>query len=292
MTNGIDLASIAEPDLALDLAFTFVSPELRAAVLAHYEHAAEPIALNFPHVPVVAANYPNGIDHQPTYTASWHKPLPQTVPFAEVGPAGARKRYAAIDRNALLWLVHRGAVGFESWTPSSGDPERVGHARILLSARGGADHHQLADALLAVRAELARRGARAIPVLDGRDGAALFVPLADEPEYEPVRTWLHAVANAAAAGNPALLTTETHPSAPRVHLAVSSNVVGRFSSLPYTLAGTPTLPMVTPLDWSEVGSVHNGAFTAANGAARIAQGDCFARESAAIGPQAFAAFTA
>lgn len=50
--------------------------------------------------------------------------------------------------------------------------------------------------------------------------------------------------------------------------------------------------MVTPLDWAEVGRVRNGAFTAANGAARIAQGDPFARQSAAIGSQAFAAFTA
>ncbi len=36
--------------------FRFVSPELRAAALAHDEHTADAIALSFPHVPVAAAD--------------------------------------------------------------------------------------------------------------------------------------------------------------------------------------------------------------------------------------------
>ncbi len=84
-------------------------------------------------------------------------------------------------------------------------------------------------------------------MLDGRHGAALFTPFADRPAYEALRHWLHGVADAAVAQSPALLTTETHPTAPRIHVAVSSNAVGRCSSLPYTLAGTPQLGMVTPI---------------------------------------------
>jgi hypothetical protein len=63
--------------------------------------------------------------------------------------------------------------------------------------------------------------------------------------------------------------------------------VGRYSSLPYTLAGTPELGMVTPIDWSELGSVHNGTITAATSAARLALGDRFAQAAASIGSQAF-----
>jgi DNA primase len=262
-------------------------PQTRAAVLAHYEHAADVIALNFPHAPVVAVGYPQGFGKDPSYTATWHKPLPKTIPYVDVGPADALKRYAAIDRNALLWLVHRGAVGFESWTPSPRDPESVGHARVLLSPRNGATQEQLAYAMLALRMQLFERGAEAIAVLDGRHGAALFVPFADLPTYEAVRLWLHAVANAAVAQCPTLLTAETHPTAARIHIAVSSNAVGRCSSLPYTLAGTPELGMVTPIDWSELGAIHNGTITAANGAKRLALGDRFAQEAAVIGNQFF-----
>jgi DNA primase len=262
-------------------------PQTRAAVLAHYEHAAEVIALDFPLAPVVAIGYPKGFGEDPSYTASWHQPLPKTIPYVDVGPANALKRYAAIDRNALLWLVHRGAVGFESWTPSPRDPDSVGYARVLLSPRNGATQEQLAYAMLDLRGQLRERHAEAIAILDGRHGAALFVPFADLPAYEAVRLWLHAVANAAAEHSPALLTTETHPKEARIHIAVSSNAVGRCSSLPYTLAGTPELGMVTPIDWSELGSIHNGTITAANSAKRLALGDRFTQEAAVIGLQPF-----
>ncbi len=262
-------------------------PATRTAVLAHYEHAAALIALDFPLAPVVALGYPRGFGEEPSYTASWHKPLPRTIPHVDVESAGGLKRYAAIDRNALLWLVHRGAVGFESWTPSPRDPQKVGYARVLLSPRNGATQEQLTHAMLAVRTELSEHRAESIAVLDGRHGAALFVPFADLPAYEAVRDWLHAVARAAAERKPALLTVETHPAAALIHIAVSSNAVGRYSSLPYTLAGTPELGMVTPIDWSELGSVHNGTITAATSAARLALGDRFAQSAASIGSQAF-----
>ena len=265
-----------------------LAPQTRGAVLAHYEHVADTLALDFPHVPVCPVYYPNGLGEKPQYTAAWHKELPATIPFVDVGPADERKRYAAVDADALLWLVHRGAVGFDSWTPSPRDPERIGYARILLSPRAGATQEQLAEALQALRTVLTARGAQAVPVLDGRHGAALFLPFADLPAYADVRHWLHGVADAAVAERPALLATEPKPSAARIHLAVSSNAVGRYSSLPYTLAGTPELGMVTPIGWDELGRVHNGTYTAANSAERLAQGDRFAQGAVAIGNQRFA----
>jgi DNA primase len=48
----------------------------------------------------------------------------------------------------------------------------------------------------------------------------------------------------------------------RVHLAVKSNAVGRFSSLPYSLVGDPRLGMVTPVEWDELAGIDNGMFTA------------------------------
>ena len=263
-------------------------PPAQHAVLAHYERAAELIALDFPLAPVVAVNYPKGFGEEPSYTSAWHRPLPKSIPFVDVGPPDDRKRYVAADRDALLWLVHRGAVGFDSWTPSPQDPERVGYARVLLSPRGGATQDQLPYAMLALQTALFSRGAETIAVLDGRHGAALFTPFADRPAYEALRHWLHGVADAAVAQSPTLLTTETHPTAPRIHVAVSSNAVGRCSSLPYTLAGTPQLGMVTPISWTELGTVHNGTVTAANSAQRLALGDRFAQEAVVIGNQFFA----
>ena len=140
-----------------------LAPSVRAAVLAHYERAVDMIAANFPLAPVVPIYYPNGFDKDPHYGGSVHEPLPKTIPWVEIAEEPHPRRYVAVDANALLWLVHRGAVGFCSWTPSAHDPERVGCARIVLSPRGGATAEMVSAAMLALRVALIDRGVKAIP---------------------------------------------------------------------------------------------------------------------------------
>ncbi|HTD35028.1 MAG TPA: hypothetical protein VK665_15290, partial [Candidatus Elarobacter sp.] len=73
----------------------------------------------------------------------------------------------------------------------------------------------------------------------------------------------------------------------RVHVNVGSNAVGRFSSLPYALIGSTHLGMVTPIDWNELGVVHNGYYTATNSAERLRQGDTFHRLAHELQDQRF-----
>jgi len=265
-----------------------LTDEQKAVVLGHYDRAAPLIVASFAGVPVVAAEYIDGVGGPAVFTASWHKPLPPSIPHIDIGPPPAAKRYVAVAVNSLLWLVHRNAVGFGSWTPTPRDPERVGFARILLSRRNGATPEQLHEAMLALRSALSSSGAESIPVLDGVDGAALFIPFQDAPAYDAVRTWLHAVVASAVAAHPTLLTEEPHAAKALIHISVTTNAVGRFSTLPYCIQGTATLPMVTPIEWNELGTFTNGAVTAANSAERLAKADVFAREAQAHAAQRFA----
>ena len=131
-------------------------------------------------------------------------------------------------------------------------------------------------------------GVEAVPVLNGVDGATLFIPFSDAPSYEAVRTWLHEVASEAVTRNATLYTTDVHDrTSPRIHVDVSSNAVGHFSSLPYALIGTPQLGMVTPIHWNELGVVHNGQFNAGNSGERLAQGNVFAEAAAPLAHQRF-----
>jgi DNA primase len=160
----------------------------------------------------------------------------------------------------------------------------------VLAPHCGATPEHVSLAMLALREILTARGIGAIPVLDGFVGAALFVPFADAPAYGDVRAWLHVVANAAVFRNANLLTTDEHEHQhPRVHVNVGSNAVGRFSSLPYALIGSPQLGMVTPIEWTEVGIVHNGHYTAENSADRLSQGDVFQRLATPLAAQRFGA---
>jgi DNA primase len=267
-----------------------LAASVRAAVLAHYERAADLIAANFPLAPVIPIYYPNGFDRPRQYGGSLHEPLPKTIPSVDITEEPHPRRYVAVDANALLWLVHRLAVGFCSWTPSAHDPHRVGFARIVLSPRGGATGEQASAAMLAMRGALSDRRVNAIPVLEA-DGAALFIPFADSPAYDDVRAWLHDLADAAIVRHAVLLTADTHDhSKKRVHVNVGSNAVGRFSSLPYALLGSPDLHMTTPIDWKELerGTIRHGQITAANSADRLAQGDVFHRLAGELASQRFA----
>ena len=144
------------------------------------------------------------------------------------------------------------------------------------------------SALAALRAMLHEDRLEAIPVLDGHDGAALFVPFGDIPLYDAVREWLHAFCKRAVERHAALLTevADEAERGNRVHLAVKSNAVGHFSSVPYSLVGDPRLGMVTPVEWDELAGIDNGMFTAHNSAERL-QRDVFAKMTAAIGLQRF-----
>jgi DNA primase len=252
-------------------------PSYRAAVVTHYERAAPLMIANFPLSPVTPVAYPQGLDHDPRYDAPVHYAPPPHLTTIKLSEAHKHHRYPALDEHAVRWFItERDAVDFCSWTPSASDPERVGYARIILGPRGGATREHVVEAMDAVHRVLGDSGIDAIPLLDGFAGAALFIPFDDTPEYEPVRAWLHGVAETAVERNGELLSTDAHDhQTQRVHVNVGSNAVGRYSSLPYALVASPHLGMVTPVDWGELNSVVNAHYTAANSAERLALGDVF-----------------
>ena len=235
------------------------STELQKAhILEHYRRAAPLMALDFPHVPVAAAWHDHGLGKPATFSGGWPQ-LPETIVHVEVTTSSGRHLYPGLTENAVLWLAHAGAVGIESWTPNPRDPESVGYARVLLRPCGAMGEQELKYAMLAMRTALQECGLRAVPVLDGHDGAALFVPFGDLPLYDDVRAWLHRLCASAAERHPALLTCAPNEQAgDRVHLSVRTNAVGQHSQLPYSLAGNLGLHMVTPIEWNELGEVDNG----------------------------------
>jgi DNA primase len=273
-------------------AFRATEPQ-QHAILAHYERVAPLIVANFPHAPLVVSYYPDGLGTQPTYSGgTWTKPLPESIPRTTVTTRSGVHTYPTCAVNTILWLLHHYGVGIHSWTPSKDDPEAVGVARILFTPVGHAGQPLLKEALLALRSVLRERGVDAVPLYEGED-AALFIPLADAPPYEPVRAWLHDVVDTAIARHPTLLVRESRPheqhNVPRIECTVASNAVGHHSRLPYALSGDPDLPMVTPFDWSELNTLHNGQITAANAEERLAaKGDLYATLAATLAHQRFA----
>lgn len=265
----------------------------RRAILAHYERFAPLIAANFPTIPLVFEQHPNGLGGNAHY--SNRNPiapmLPGVTPVTVHTTTGAHVYPACDEFSILAYVNHWNADGVHSWTPVPGNPEAVRCARIQLKPENSASQRDLHDALILVRDILRAHRAEAIPLSGGRD-AALFIPFVDAPAYPAVRQWLHAITDEAHAQHPQIRGehhAREHRTEPDIELTVRHNAPGEHSRLPYSLTGAPDLPMLTPFDWSELDALPNGYYTAANAEERLAQGDVFKRLTDNLADQTFAA---
>jgi bifunctional non-homologous end joining protein LigD len=263
---------------------------IREKLLLHYGRVAGWIAANFDHAPLVAEYYPHGLDGDEVYSGAWHHPLPATVPHIEVHTSSGVHLYPGCAENTVMWLVHKGAVGFGSWTPCANDAQSARYARMLIRPNPGCDENMARAAAKHVRAALKAFGLDGIPVLERR-GVAVFIPFGDGPPYEQVRSFLRTVVARASAAAPDTIVPERKAHDPvangRVEVTVRSNAPGRFSSLPYTLVGAPHLTMVTPISWEELDTaqVSNDS---GDIRARLQLGDLFARMAKPLAKQLFA----
>lgn len=269
-------------------------PAIRGRLLAHYGWVGDWIAASFERPPLIVAYYAHGLGGDETYSGTWQQPLPEMVPSVEVQMADGPRLYPGCVKNALLWLVQRGAVGFGSWTPTADNPEAVRYARLRLRPNPGATDATLRTALKSVRAVLQTIALDAVPVLEG-PGATLFIPFAGAPTYEAVRTFLFNVALRAAANAPDTIVPERRPREEpvpgHIEITIRSNAPGRFSSLPYTLLGGSQLSMATPVVWEELDKVHAVNSEAAVGV-RLQRGDVFAQLAKPLAKQRFSAIPA
>jgi DNA primase len=264
-------------------------PAIRGRLLAHYEWVVDWLHESFGGAPVSAEYYPFGIGGEPMHTGAWRGPVSPSAETREVPAAGGVDIYPACEPNALMWLVHKGAIGLGSWTPSKKDPNAVRYARFVLRQNPGADDNTLRAALKRLRTVLQTFGLDGVPLLDGQS-AALFVPFADAPGYDDVRTFLQGIVVRAAATAPNVLVPERKPreavAVGRIDVTIRSNAPGRFSHLPYSLLG-PRLSMLTPIAWDEIDRVKIGSDQASI-AVRLQKGDLFGQQAIALAKQRFA----
>jgi DNA primase len=247
--------------------------QLQPRVLAHYGLVGPLMEASLQNSPIVFANYPDGLDRPAVYHVT-------AVPLTHV---------------KLLWLIHaKYAISFFTWAPLPEDPNRLRFGRILLEG-GGTSFDRVKQAAIAMRDILIEKaGWHCVPLIDGGQGIALWIPLADAPQAQPLRTRLHELCGEAIVRHPDLISGEANTHADgRVHVHVSSNAARRYSAAPYSLR-PPNLTVCAPVDWHELDAIAGGdAFTDRDFPARLnAVGDVFARMVAAMPAQQLAPRTA
>ena len=139
---------------------------LVSRLIPYYRRTAELINASLADTSLVLRHFPRGLDQPGSF---------------EVTPFG-------VSVNRLLWAIHaKYAVEFHTWAPLPGDDDRLQFARILIEAAAGADFARVKLAARAMCTVLADVHLRAVALLDGGTGMALWVPFADAPHAVPLR---------------------------------------------------------------------------------------------------------
>jgi DNA primase len=242
--------------------------QLQPRVLAHYRLAGPLMEAGLANSPIVYSNYPDGLDKPAVYHVT---PVPLT-------------------HTKLLWLIHaKYAMSFFTWAPLSDDDDRLRFGRVLLEG-AGTGFDRVKRAATAVRDVLFEKaGWQCVPLVDGGNGIALWIPLADAPHAAPLRARLHELCGEAIARHPDLISGEANTYADgRVHVHVSSNAARRYSAAPYSLR-PPDLTVCAPVRWNELDLLATaGAFTDRDMPARLRDaGDLFAKQVAQMLGQRF-----
>jgi DNA primase len=239
---------------------------LQPRVLAHYGLVGPLMEASLGNSPIVFASYPDGVDQPGVYHIT-EVPLTHTK---------------------LLWLIRaKFAMSFFTWAPSLEDPDRLRFGRILLEGAALPFERVRAAAMLVRSVLREEAGWECVPLIDGGDGIALWIPLADEPHAATLRARLHELCGVAIARQPSLISGEANTYGDgRVHVHVSSNAARRYSAAPYSLRA-PNLTVCAPVRWQELDSIDSAReFTDRTFLDRLAAtGDLFATMIAEIPPQ-------
>jgi DNA primase len=242
-----------------------------AVAVDHYRRVGSWIVRHLGGVPLVTAFYVDG--SEATYAASLHGPAPGDEATVDVVSAAGRVQYLALTASSVLYEAHRGAVEVHSWSPRAADSARAVFARVLVRPDADRPAGFAAMAARAVRAQLQARALDGIALRDGAGTVCVWVPLSDGPGYAEVRLWLHEIVGACVAADPALRAHEFH---------VTSNAVGHWSLVPYSLIGADAATVVTPVRWDELDLVTEPVGV---GAFAVVSDDVFDAEVRRIGEQ-------
>lgn len=255
-----------------------LAPDQRAALVAHYRQVVPWLLPHAENTPLVVSLYPRGLDQQPAFLASLHADPPATMHAIDVPSQHGTLRYLAFDERSVLWEIHRGAFEVHSWTPLWRDPERARFARIILAPTSSDGLALAKNAATHLRAALAERRLDAVVGIDP-NGATLWIPFEDGPHYEPLRAWLHELADEVVAAHPAVFTYAHEPN--HVRIDVGSNASGRWSAWPYSIRGNAALTMLTPVSWTDLAAAAPATLKT------TLKDDIFGNEVARIKPQRF-----
>lgn len=175
---------------------------------------------------------------------------------------GTAADYICIDDlDGLLDLVQMNVIEFHPWGSHADDPERPDRLVFDLDPAPGIAWDDIVSAARDVRARLHEAGLDSFVRLSGGKGLHVVAPIRRGPDWETVRDFCEAFAQAMVMQKPAtyVATMSKAKRRGRIFIDWLRNGRGATSVTGWSLRARPGAPVAMPLRWEELGAVDRSA---------------------------------
>jgi bifunctional non-homologous end joining protein LigD len=237
-------------------------------LLAYYRAVAPAVVPHLRDRPFTMKRYPDGWEGKHFFQKDAPKHMPDWIPrwpfdaTTRDRPPKKRRVQAPLvnDELALLWMVNMGCIDLNTWYSRVDRPERPDWVLFDLDPSAGVGFAETIEVALLVKEALDALGLVSFPKTSGSRGIHVLVPIERRHTYDDTREFAEIVANAIAATNRGLATTEWSKAKRRgVLIDANQNGEGKTIASVYSVRPRPGAHVSTPLRWDEVNEKLNPA---------------------------------
>ncbi|MFI6348110.1 non-homologous end-joining DNA ligase [Streptomyces sp. NPDC050560] len=223
--------------------------------LAEYYRAVAPFLLpRLRDRPLMLERCPDGIAGQRFMQKNTPDHYPAWIARRTLSKEGGTVTHTLCqDTPTLLYLAGQACVTLHRWQSRAARPDHPDHLVFDLDPPEH-DFAPVRDAARLVRDFLDRLGLPAVAMTTGSRGVHVLTPLDGHADFDTVRDFARAAADALAAAHPDRLTTAVRRNerGGRLYLDIQRNGYAQTAVAPYTVRAKPGAAVAAPLTWEQL----------------------------------------
>lgn len=223
--------------------------------LVDYYRSVAPFML--PHLrgrPLMLERHPDGLDGPRFMQKNTPEHYPDWITRVELPKEGGTVCHTVCDDTAtLVYLTDQASLTLHRWLSRTGSIDRPDRMVFDLDpSDDDFEHVREAAGLLGELLDSLKLPSALMTT--GSRGLHVVVPLKGQEDYDEVRAFARAVAEALADAHPDRLTTAAlkKERGDRLYLDVQRNAYAQTAVVPYTVRARPGAPVATPLTWDDL----------------------------------------
>jgi bifunctional non-homologous end joining protein LigD len=239
----------------------------------YYEAVGDWILPELKNRPLSLVRCPQGPDEGCFYQKHIDKAWSEEIERVEIPESDGFGVYAVANSvAALVGLVQKGVIELHVWGSTTRDLARPDRMVLDLDPDASVAWREVMAAARATRDRLADIGLEAFLKTSGGKGLHVVVPLAPRHEWDEVKAFSRAIAEALAADHPSVFTSKMAKKerTGRIFIDYLRNGPGATAVAAYSVRARAGAPVSTPLHWDELaGRMKPSSFHAGNVVRRL-----------------------